>query len=138
MLGFSRHADTLAPINAPGRFQWLRYREAASSADGLATTEAEHHMQCPACGGMLDCRDLAQVMAHNGPLPHPTQDQRHEAAQGTKPRRVFRLRDYGVSSVPVRLQIKSKLALVSAPRNILGRVPPSKKLKIVSLIEKRN
>ena len=32
-------------------------------------------MQCPACGGWFDCRDLEQVFEHEGPLPHPGQDQ---------------------------------------------------------------
>ena len=43
--------------------------------DGIPTTEAEHYLRCPACGGMIDCRDLAQAIAHNGPLPYPKQDQ---------------------------------------------------------------
>jgi hypothetical protein len=32
--------------------------------NGIAGTEADHHMQCPACGQWFDMRDLAQVMAH--------------------------------------------------------------------------
>jgi hypothetical protein len=28
----------------------------------------------PACGGWIDCRDLACVFDHEGPLPHPAQD----------------------------------------------------------------
>ena len=36
--------------------------------------EADNFMQCPACGGWLDCRDLGQVFDHHGPLPHPKQD----------------------------------------------------------------
>jgi len=36
--------------------------------------EAEHFIRCPACGGWIDCRDLAQVVEHEGPLPHPAQD----------------------------------------------------------------
>ena len=31
-------------------------------------------MRCSACGGMLDMRDLAIVLAHLEPLPHPGQD----------------------------------------------------------------
>jgi hypothetical protein len=42
--------------------------------DGFPTNEAEHFMRCPACGGLIDCRDLAQALAHNGPLPHPSED----------------------------------------------------------------
>ena len=30
---------------------------------------ADHYLKCPACGGMIDLRDLAIVMAHLGPLP---------------------------------------------------------------------
>ena len=37
--------------------------------------EAEHFMRCPACGGWMDCRDLAQILEHEGPLPHPAEDQ---------------------------------------------------------------
>jgi hypothetical protein len=37
--------------------------------------EAEHFIRCPACGGWIDVRDLAQVLEHEGPLPHPAQDQ---------------------------------------------------------------
>jgi len=37
--------------------------------------EAEHFIGCPACGGWIDCRDLGQVFEHEGPLPHPAQDQ---------------------------------------------------------------
>ena len=38
-------------------------------------SEAEHFIRCPACNGWIDCRDLAQVFEHEGPLPHPAQDQ---------------------------------------------------------------
>jgi hypothetical protein len=37
--------------------------------------EAEHFIRCPSCGGWIDCRDLGQVFEHEGPLPHPAQDQ---------------------------------------------------------------
>jgi hypothetical protein len=37
--------------------------------------EAEHFIRCPACGGLIDCRDLGQVFEHECPLPHPAQDQ---------------------------------------------------------------
>ena len=39
------------------------------------TDEAEHFLRCPACGGWIDCRDLGRVFEHEGPLPHPLQDQ---------------------------------------------------------------
>jgi hypothetical protein len=38
-------------------------------------SEAEHFIQCPACNGWIDCRDLGQVFEHEGPLPHPLQNQ---------------------------------------------------------------
>ena len=37
--------------------------------------DAEHFIKCPACAGWIDCRDLACVFDHEGPLPHPAQDQ---------------------------------------------------------------
>jgi hypothetical protein len=40
-----------------------------------ASDEAEHFIRCPACNGWIDCRDLGQVLEHEGPLPHPTEDQ---------------------------------------------------------------
>ena len=42
---------------------------------GDADDEAEHFMRCPRCGGLVDMRDLGQVFEHEGPLPHPKQDQ---------------------------------------------------------------
>lgn len=36
--------------------------------------EAEHFIKCADCGGYIDCRDLAAVLDHEGPLPHPAQD----------------------------------------------------------------
>lgn len=42
---------------------------------GPAVAEAEHFIKCSACGGWIDCRDLGQVFEHEGPLPHPQQDQ---------------------------------------------------------------
>jgi hypothetical protein len=38
-------------------------------------SEAEHFIKCAACGGWIDRRDLGQVFDHEGPLPHPAQDQ---------------------------------------------------------------
>lgn len=42
---------------------------------GPPVEEAEHFIRCPACGGWIDMRDLGQVMEHEGPLPHPSEDQ---------------------------------------------------------------
>jgi hypothetical protein len=30
--------------------------------------------RCPGCGQWIDCRDLADVFAHAGPLPHTPRD----------------------------------------------------------------
>jgi hypothetical protein len=37
--------------------------------------DAEHFIQRPACNGWIDMLDLGQVFEHDGPLPHPGQDQ---------------------------------------------------------------
>ena len=37
----------------------------------IDAAEAEDFMRCPACGGVVDMRELAMVMAHLAPLPHP-------------------------------------------------------------------
>jgi len=38
------------------------------------TAAAEDFMTCPACGGVIDLRDLAIVMGHLAPLPHSAKD----------------------------------------------------------------
>jgi hypothetical protein len=43
--------------------------------DKKVTDEREHFRKCPLCGGMIDLRDLGQVLEHEGPLPHPAEDQ---------------------------------------------------------------
>lgn len=56
-------------------------RKPGYDADGVAKTEADHHMRCPGCGKWFDMRDLGQVMDHihdaeieiveiGSPLPH--------------------------------------------------------------------
>jgi hypothetical protein len=37
----------------------------------IDTAASEDLMTCPGCGGVIDLRDLAQVLAHLAPLPHP-------------------------------------------------------------------
>ncbi|WP_156041838.1 hypothetical protein [Bradyrhizobium sp. URHD0069] len=32
--------------------------------NGIARTEADHHVKCPACGQWFDMRDLGQVAEH--------------------------------------------------------------------------
>jgi hypothetical protein len=38
-------------------------------------SEADHFMKCQDCGGWIDMRDLGMVFEHDGPLPHPKEDQ---------------------------------------------------------------
>ena len=40
---------------------------------GVATNDAQHFICCAACGVLIDVRDLGQVLAHLGALPHPTE-----------------------------------------------------------------
>ena len=44
-------------------------------ADRLCVGEAENFFRCNICGGYLDARDYVWVLEHEGPLPHPAQDQ---------------------------------------------------------------
>jgi hypothetical protein len=58
-----------------------------TDADGIAQTEADHHMKCPDCGQWFDMRDLAQVADHihdgseieilEGPGPPPREGPAH-------------------------------------------------------------
>jgi hypothetical protein len=41
---------------------------------GEPVDESEHYVRCPTCNGLIDMRDLARVLEHDGPLPHPTGD----------------------------------------------------------------
>ncbi len=41
----------------------------------LDPEETENFVRCLACNGIIDIRDLADVMAHLRPLPHSGQDQ---------------------------------------------------------------
>jgi hypothetical protein len=65
-----RHAVCcVSPVTDPrGKYLGARLGEGPAG-------EAEHFISCPACGGWIDCRDLGQVFEHDGPLPHPAQDQ---------------------------------------------------------------
>ena len=56
-------------MTVPPRGKYIGTRIGPQSAD-----EAEHFIQCEACGGWIDMRDLGQVFEHEGPLPHPAQD----------------------------------------------------------------
>jgi hypothetical protein len=44
-------------------------------ADRRRVSEAENFFRCKICGGFIDARDLAWIEDHEGPLPHPAQDQ---------------------------------------------------------------
>jgi len=44
-------------------------------ADRRRVSEAENFFRCNVRGGYLDARDYAWVLDHEGPLPHPAQDQ---------------------------------------------------------------
>jgi hypothetical protein len=44
-------------------------------ADRRRVSEAENFFRCDICGGYLDARDYVWVLDHEGPLPHPAQDQ---------------------------------------------------------------
>jgi hypothetical protein len=52
-----------------------KLRKAKARRVGPSVEEAEHFIKCGDCGGWIDCRDLGQVFEHEGPLPHPSQDQ---------------------------------------------------------------
>jgi hypothetical protein len=53
----------------------LRSEEDPVTGKPIDIEEAESFTKCPACGGTIDVRDLAAVMDHLKPLPHPGQDQ---------------------------------------------------------------
>jgi hypothetical protein len=42
---------------------------------GPPLSEAEHFRKCETCGGWFDMRDLAAMLDHAEPLPHPACDQ---------------------------------------------------------------
>jgi hypothetical protein len=44
-------------------------------ADRRRVREVEHFFRCKACNGWIDARDYVWVEDHEGPLPHPAQDQ---------------------------------------------------------------
>jgi hypothetical protein len=44
-------------------------------ADRRRVHEVEYFFRCKACNGWIDARDLTWVEDHEGPLPHPAQDQ---------------------------------------------------------------
>jgi hypothetical protein len=68
----------------PDRFRHLRRGEIIGKrVGGEPADEAEHSSKCPTCGSYVDMRDLAQVLEHEEPLPHPAQDRPLQAQLGT-------------------------------------------------------
>jgi hypothetical protein len=65
---FGTERRSLMPNVQRGKYMGVRLGEGPAS-------EAEHFIRCPACNGWIDCRDLGQAFEHEGPLPHPVQDQ---------------------------------------------------------------
>ena len=60
-------------VNLP-RGKSIGPRIHAVNGKPVAVPEVDHFYRCEACGGMVDERDLAVVLEHEGPLPHPGQD----------------------------------------------------------------
>jgi hypothetical protein len=52
----------------------LGTQEDSAIGKPIDTAESEDFMTCPGCGGVIDLLDLAVVLAHLAPLPHPAQD----------------------------------------------------------------
>jgi hypothetical protein len=85
----SAHATDPIPVQQPSRMNRLpsgycamgitpklpRRKYIGRRVDKKVTDEREHFRKCPLCGGMIDLRDLGQVLEHEGPLPHPAEDQ---------------------------------------------------------------
>jgi hypothetical protein len=44
-------------------------------ADRRRVRVVGNYFRCKLCGGYLDARDLVWIEDHEGPLPHPAQDQ---------------------------------------------------------------
>jgi hypothetical protein len=56
-----------AKVIPRGKYKYRRH-------GGEPKNEAEHFFKCPKCGGLVDMRDLGQVLANEGPLPHSSED----------------------------------------------------------------
>ena len=41
---------------------------------GEPANEREHFMKCATCGHMIDCRDLGEVLEHEGPHEAPAKN----------------------------------------------------------------
>jgi hypothetical protein len=62
---------TIMPIGEPRP----RGSVLGERADRRRVREAEHFFRCKACKGWIDARDYVWVEDHDGPVPHPAQDQ---------------------------------------------------------------
>lgn len=40
-------------------------------------SEGDNYYHCKLCSGWVDMRDLGAVLSHEGPMPHPAEDQAH-------------------------------------------------------------
>jgi len=58
----------------PERRRLRRGEIIGERVDREVTDEAEDFLRCPTCGGYVDIRDLAVLLEHEGPLPHPAED----------------------------------------------------------------
>ena len=56
-------------MEKPPRGRYIGKRDGPPPAD-----ELEHFIQCGECGAWLDCRDLGDVLAHEGPHERPKGD----------------------------------------------------------------
>ena len=56
------------------RGKYIGKRVDPKTGEPVEVAEEEHFMRYPACGGVLDMRDLGAAFAHHGPLPHPVGD----------------------------------------------------------------
>jgi hypothetical protein len=48
----------------PDRKPFRRGEIIGQRIDREPASEAEHFIRCPTCGGLVDCRDLGQVLEH--------------------------------------------------------------------------
>jgi hypothetical protein len=64
-------ATKIMPIDEP-----IRRGEIIGKVAGPILSEAEHFFRSAECGGYFDMSDLGAVLDHEGPLPHPAQDQK--------------------------------------------------------------
>ena len=62
------------PFEALPRGNFLGREEGPVTGKPTDTAAPADFMTCPACGGVIDLRDLAVVQAHLAPLPHPAED----------------------------------------------------------------